>query len=153
MNHCTLIGNLTKDVERTETPSGVAVAKFSIAVNRNYKSADGERIADYFNIVAWRGLADTCAKFLSKGKKAAVSGEIQNRSYEDKDGNKRYVTEIIASDVEFLSLNTSNEQQETEQAPVTRPPKVETLPYQTQLRGLAKKPELIPIDDDDSLPF
>lgn len=134
MNKCFLIGNLTKDVERTETPSGVAVAKFSIAVNRNHKSADGERIADYFNIVAWRGLADTCAKYLNKGKKVAVSGEIQNRSYEDKDGNKRYVTEIIASDVEFLS--TSNEQQENEQP--TRPAK-------------ASKVELTPIDDD--LPF
>ena len=135
MNHCTLIGNLTKDVERTETPSGVAVAKFSIAVNRNYKSADGERIADYFNIVAWRGLADTCAKFLSKGKKVAVSGEIQNRSYEDKDGNKRYVTEIIASDIEFLSMAT--EQGEQHEQP-TRPAK-------------ASKVELTPIDDD--LPF
>lgn len=145
MNHCTLIGNLTKDVERSETPSGVAVAKFSIAVNRNHKSADGERIADYFNIVAWRGLADTCAKFLSKGKKVAVSGEIQNRSYEDKDGNKRFVTEIIASTVEFLST-----EQETEQP--TRPTKKEEDSYQTQLRGLAKKPELIPIEDDD-LPF
>lgn len=135
MNHCTLIGNLTKDVERTETPSGVAVAKFSIAVNRNYKRVDGERIADYFNIVAWRGLADTCAKFLSKGKKVAVSGEIQNRSYEDKDGNKRYVTEIIASDIEFLSMAT--EQSEQHEQP-TRPAK-------------ASKVELTPIDDD--VPF
>lgn len=137
MNKCILIGNLTKDVERTETPSGVAVAKFSIAVNRNHKSADGERIADYFNIVAWRGLADTCAKFLSKGKKVAVSGEIQNRSYEDKDGNKRYVTEIIASDIEFLSMATEQSEQQHEQP--TRPAK-------------ASKVELTPIDDD-SLPF
>ncbi len=135
MNHCTLIGNLTKDVERTETPSGVAVAKFSIAVNRNYKSADGERIADYFNIVDWRGLADTCAKFLSKGKKVAVSGEIQNRSYEDNNGNKRFITEIIASDIEFLSMAT--EQSEQHEQP-TRPAK-------------ASKVELTPIDDD--LPF
>ena len=135
MNKCILIGNLTKDVERTETPSGVAVAKFSIAVNRNYKSADGERIADYFNIVDWRGLADTCAKFLSKGKKVAVSGEIQNRSYEDNNGNKRFITEIIASDIEFLSMAT--EQSEQHEQP-TRPAK-------------ASKVELTPIDDD--LPF
>ena len=152
MNKCVLIGNVTKDPELKTTPSGVSVCAFSIAVNRPYKGADGNREVDFFNIITWRGLAENCAKYLTKGKKAAVSGEIQNRSYEDKDGNKRYVTEIIASDVEFLSLNTSNEQQETEQAPVTRPPKVETLPYQTQLRGAAKKPELIPVLDDD-LPF
>ena len=134
MNKAILIGNVTRDVERTETPSGVAVAKFSIAVNRPHKSADGERQVDFFNIVAWRTMADLCAKYLSKGKKVAVSGEIQNRSYEDKDGNKRFVTEIIASDVEFLS--TLNEQQENEQP--TRPAK-------------ASKVELTPIDDD--LPF
>lgn len=106
MNHCTLIGNLTKDVELSSTPSGVAVAKFTIAVNRNYKGADGNREVDFFPIVAWRGLGENCAKYLSKGKKAAVTGEIQNRSYEDKDGNKRYVTEIVAQDVEFLSTAT-----------------------------------------------
>lgn len=149
MNKCVLIGNVTKDPELKTTPSGVPVCAFSIAVNRPHKGADGNREVDFFNIITWRGLAENCAKYLTKGKKAAVSGEIQNRSYEDKDGNKRYTTEIIASSVDFLST----EQQETEQVPVTRPPKVETLPYQTQLRGLAKKPELIPIEDDDSLPF
>lgn len=150
MNHCTLIGNLTKDPELKTTPSGVPVCAFSIAVNRPHKGGGRQlREVDFFNIITWRGLAENCAKYLTKGKKAAVSGEIQNRSYEDKDGNKRYVTEIIASDVEFLS--TSNEQQETELN--ARPPKKEEDSYQTQLRGLAKKPELIPVLDDDDLPF
>ena len=147
MNHCTLIGNLTKDPELKTTPSGVPVCAFSIAVNPPHNGADGNREVDFFNIVTWRGLAENCAKYLAKGKKAAVTGEIQNRSYEDKDGNKRFVTDIVAQDVEFLS---SSEQQETEQT--TRPQKKEDDSYQTQLRGLAKKPELIPIEDDD-LPF
>jgi single-strand DNA-binding protein len=147
MNHCILIGNLTKDPELKTTPSGVSVCAFSIAVNRPHKGADGNREVDFLNIITWRGLAENCAKYLAKGKKVAVTGEIQNRSYEDKDGNKRYTTEIIASSVDFLST----EQQESEQP--TRPPKKEDDSYQTQLRGLAKKPELIPIEDDDSLPF
>lgn len=151
MNKCVLIGNLTKDPELKTTPSGVPVCAFSIAVNRPHKGADGNREVDFFNIITWRGLAENCAKYLTKGKKAAVTGEIQNRSYEDKDGNKRYVTEIIASDVEFLSLSTPTEQ-ETEQASVTSQPKVVTLPYRTPIRGLEKKPELIPVLDDD-LPF
>ena len=153
MNHCILIGNLTKDPELKTTPSGVPVCAFSIAVNRPHKGADGNREVDFFNIITWRGLAENCAKYLTKGKKAAVSGEIQNRSYEDKDGNKRYVTEIVAQDVEFLSASSDASENDSTPAP-TRPPKKEEDSYQTQLRGLAKKPKLIPIEDDDfDLPF
>lgn len=150
MNKCVLIGNVTKDPELKTTPSGVSVCAFSIAVNRPHKGADGNREVDFFNIITWRGLAENCAKYLTKGKKAAVSGEIQNRSYEDKDGNKRFITEIVAQDVEFLSHSDTSENDSTP-AP-TRPPKKEEDSYQTQLRGLAKKPELIPVLDDD-LPF
>lgn len=103
MNKVTLIGNLTRNPESSATPAGISVCKFTLAVGRNYASASGERETDFFNIVAWRGLADSCGKYLSKGKKAAVSGRLENRSYEDKEGNKRTVTEINADDVEFLS--------------------------------------------------
>ena len=103
MNKVIEIGNLTRDPELATTTSGTSVCKMSIAVNRNFTNADGEREADFFNVVAWRTLAENCAKFLSKGKKIAVCGRLQSRSYDDDEGNRRYVTEIVAEDVEFLT--------------------------------------------------
>ena len=103
MNKCILIGNLTRDPEHTTTANGISMCRFSIAVNRNYANSNGEREADFINIVTWRGLADNCGKYLTKGSKVGVSGSIQTRNYEDKDGNKRYATEVVAEDVEFLT--------------------------------------------------
>lgn len=103
MNKVILIGNLSKDPELSTTTSGISVCKFDIAVQRRFENANGEREADFFKIIVWRGLADNCARFLSKGKKAAVVGSLQTRTYDDKDGVKRYVTEIVADEVEFLS--------------------------------------------------
>lgn len=102
MNKVLMIGNLTKDPEHTTTTSGTAVCKMTIAVNRNFTNANGEREADYFNVVAWRTLADNCAKYLEKGKKIAVVGSLQTRSYES-NGEKKYVTEIMADEIEFLT--------------------------------------------------
>lgn len=102
MNKVILIGNLTKDPEITTTNSGISVTRFSIAVGRKFTNQNGEREVDFFNIVAWRGLADTCHKYLKKGNKCCVVGNIQNRSYEQ-DGIKRIFTEITAEDIEFLS--------------------------------------------------
>jgi single-strand DNA-binding protein len=102
MNKVILIGNLTKNPELSTTTSGISVCKFDIAVQRRFE-ANGEREADFFKIIAWRGLADNCGKYLSKGKKAAVVGSLQTRTYCDKDGVKRHVTEIVADEVEFLS--------------------------------------------------
>ena len=103
MNKAILIGNLTKDPEVRTTPSGVTVCTFSIAVNRRGTNQAGERIADFFNIVAWRQLGELCGKYLAKGRKVSVIGEIQTRSYDAKDGSKRYITEIVADEVEFLT--------------------------------------------------
>ena len=89
MNKVILVGNLTRDPELTETPSGVAVCRFAIAVSRDYANADGTRETDFFNITVWRGRAENCGKYLKKGNKVAVIGSLQNRSYEDKDGIKR----------------------------------------------------------------
>ena len=83
MNKVFLIGNLTRDPELSETPSGVAVCHFSIAVNRNYSSGDGERQTDFFNCVAWRGLGETIARYTKKGKKVSIVGTIQTRTYEN----------------------------------------------------------------------
>ena len=103
MNKVFLIGNLTRDPELTETASGVALCRFSIAVNRNYGSADGERKTDFFNVVAWRGLGETVARYAKKGNKVAVSGSIELRNYEDSQGIKRTGVDIVAQDVEFLT--------------------------------------------------
>ena len=102
MNKVFLIGNLTRDPELTETNTGVALCRFSIAVNRNYGSADGERKTDFFNVVAWRGLGETVSRYAKKGNKVAVSGSIELRNYEDSQGVKRTGVDIVAQDVEFL---------------------------------------------------
>ena len=103
MNKVFLIGNLTRDPELSETASGVALCRFSIAVNRNYGGTDGERKTDFFNVVAWRGLGETVARFAKKGNKVAVSGSIELRNYEDSQGIKRTGVDIVAQDVEFLT--------------------------------------------------
>ena len=105
MNKVFLIGNLTKDPEQGTTANGIAYCKMSIAVNRDFTDASGERKADFFNIMSWRGLAENCAKYLSKGKKIAVSGRVETRTYEQ-DGVKKYMTEIIADNIEFLTPKT-----------------------------------------------
>jgi single-strand DNA-binding protein len=84
------------------TGSGISVCTFSVAVQRRFTNAQGERPADFFNIVTWRALAENCGKYLRKGSKVFVGGPIQNRTYEAQDGTKRYVTEIVADEVEFL---------------------------------------------------
>lgn len=103
MNKIYLIGNLTKDPETRSTPSGITVCSFTIAVNRRFAEKDGEKVTDFFRINAWRGLGDTCARWLSKGKKVAVLGEMQARLYTDKDGNARMSLDVSADEVEFLS--------------------------------------------------
>jgi single-strand DNA-binding protein len=102
MNKAILIGNLTRDPELRTTQSGIAVATFTIAVNRRFANAQGVREADFIPIVAWRQTAELCGRYLSKGRKVAVEGSIQNRSYDAQDGSKRYVTEIIADNIEAL---------------------------------------------------
>ena len=108
MNKCILIGNLAKDPELTTTSNGVAVCRFAIAVSRRYSNADGERETDFLNIVVWRSLGENCHKFLKKGSKVGVVGNIQSRSYDATDGSKRYVTEVIAEEVEFISTKTAD---------------------------------------------
>lgn len=99
MNKVFLIGRLVDAPEHKTTPNGVSVANFRIGVNRRMN----REVSDFFTIVAWRGLADTCAKYLVKGQQVAICGELQTRSYEGKDGVRRYVTEVQADDVEFLA--------------------------------------------------
>lgn len=103
MNKAIIIGNLTKDPELRVTGNSISVCSFTVAVSRKYKDQNGERQTDFIPVVTWRGLADNCGKYLAKGRKVGVTGVIQTRSYDAQDGTKRYVTEIVAEDVEFLT--------------------------------------------------
>ena len=114
MNKVILVGNLTRDPELSETPSGIAVCRFSIAVSRDYANSDGSRDTDFFNVTVWRGRAENCGKYLKKGNKVAVIGSLQNRSYEDKDGIKRNVTDVVANEVEFLTPKSAQGSDETD---------------------------------------
>ena len=103
MNKITLIGNLTSDPEVRSTTSGVTVCTFGLAVNRKFAPQGGERQTDFFRINAWRQLGDNCAKYLAKGRKVAVLGELQARLYDAKDGTTRMSLDVSADEVEFLS--------------------------------------------------
>lgn len=135
MNKVILVGNLTRDPDLSETPSGVAVCKFAIAVTRDYANGDGERETDFFNVTVWRGRAENCAKYLKKGNKVAIVGSLQNRSYEDKDGTRRNVTDVIANEVEFLTPRNAQSDRDV-----------------TVVTEKRAAPQLEPIDDND-LPF
>lgn len=104
MNKVMLIGNLTRDPESSTTPNGVNICKFGIAINRSFGE---EKAVDYFNIVAWRGQADNCSKYLKKGSKVCVIGSLQNNDYIGNDGIKRHNVIINASEVEFLSSKSA----------------------------------------------
>ncbi len=137
MNKVFLIGNLTRDPELSETNSGVSVCRFAIAVNRRFSSGDAERQTDFFNVTAWRNLAETVARYTKKGNKVAVVGSIQIRNYEDNNGQKRTFVDIIADDVEFLTPKGSANGSDDDFVPAA--PK--------------KKPALEAFDDDSDIPF
>ncbi|WP_102411376.1 single-stranded DNA-binding protein [Beduinella massiliensis] len=104
MNKVILIGNLTRDPEMRTTQSGTSVCSFSIAVNRRFRNQQtGQQETDFINIVAWKQLADLCVNYLEKGRKVAVCGSIQTRTYQVKDGSKRAAFEVVADEVEFLT--------------------------------------------------
>lgn len=112
MNRVILVGRLTKDPELRFTPNGVAVATFTLAVNRSFTNAQGEREADFINCVVWRKPAENTANFLKKGSLAGVDGRVQTRSYEGQDGKRVYVTEVLAESVQFLVPKSSGTQSE-----------------------------------------
>ncbi len=138
MNKVILVGNLTRDPELSETGSGIPMCRFSIAVSRDYANADGNRETDFFNITVWRNRAEVCARYLKKGNKVGIVGSIQNRTYDDKDGNKRTVTDIVASEVEFLTPKNSQSDYASDDSDVS-----------TVKREVPKLEEI----DDNQLPF
>ena len=102
INRINVIGRLTKDPEARHTNSGTAVTSFTVAVERNFSNANGEKETDFIPVITWRGLADNCGKYLSKGRLVAVDGTLQIRNYEANDGSRRSIAEIIADNVQFL---------------------------------------------------
>ena len=120
LNKTILIGHLTKDPELRYTPSGVAVAQFTLAVNRPFANQDGTREADFIPVVTWRKTAEACANHLRKGSKVAVEGRIQVRHYDNNEGRRVYVTEVVAENVQFLSpangASSNNSRNETSAA-------------------------------------
>lgn len=131
MNKFIGLGRLTKDVELTTTTNGTSVAKFTVATKRKFANENGEYESDFINCVAWRSTAEFVSKYFKKGNQISFSGAMQTRSYETQDGSKRYVTEIVVEEVEFVESLNKTENKETKQ---------ET------------KKELEPIEDD-KLPF
>ncbi|MGM7689797.1 single-stranded DNA-binding protein [Staphylococcus felis] len=114
LNRVVLVGRLTKDPEYRTTPSGVSVATFTLAVNRTFTNAQGEREADFINCVVFGKQAENVKKFLNKGNSAGVDGRLQSRSYENKEGQRVYVTEVVCDSVQFLEPknNSQSKQQQ-----------------------------------------
>ena len=108
MNKCVILGNLTRDPELKTTTSGRSVCNFTVAVSRKYTGTNGEREADFIPVVVWGKQAENCAKYLRKGSQCAVAGAIQVRSYDASDGLRRYVTEVVADEVQFLARTGGN---------------------------------------------
>lgn len=112
LNRVILIGRLTRDPELRYTPSGVAVTQFTLAVDRPFTNQQGDREADFIQIVTWRKLAETCANYLAKGRLTAVEGRVQTRNYENNEGRRVYVTEIVADNVRFLESSGASRDRE-----------------------------------------
>jgi len=140
MNKVVLIGRLTRDPElRFTAGTGTAVSTFTLAVDRSFKSKDGQREADFINIVVWNKLAEVVANNLTKGRLVAVSGRIQTRTYEGNDGQKRYVTEVVAEDVQFLDRKDAG-------SPSKSYPDDSTEPA-------GDEGDFFPLDGDNDIPF
>lgn len=110
MNKVLLIGRLTRDPELRYTGTNLPVASFTVAVNRNFTGANGEREADFIPVIVWRKQAENVKNYISQGSQVAVEGRLQVRSYDDANGQKRYVTEVVADNVQFLDTKASRDQ-------------------------------------------
>lgn len=146
MNKVILIGNLANDPEPFTTQSGISRSNFRIAVQRRFANQQGIREADFFTVIAWRQTADFCNRYLSKGRKVAVEGSIQNRSYDAQDGSKRYVTEIIADSVEALGGREEGGQPRNFDNGPTPPPAQPAAQPAPSMNDFTEV-------DDDELPF
>ena len=142
LNKVILIGRFTRDPELRSTPQGTSTCSFSLAVDRNYQSASGERQADFINCVAWRQTAEFISKYFQKGNMICVEGSIQTRSWKDNEGNNRYATEVVVDRSYFVeSKRSAQESSAMSTAPVFNDSPFGNLPDPT------------PLGTDDDLPF
>ena len=143
INNTVLVGRLTKDVELRYTPSNVAVATFTLAVNRTFKNENGEREADFINCVMWRQQAENLANWAKKGALIGITGRIQTRSYDNQQGQRVYVTEVVAEQFQLLESRNSQGQSQNQ-----------TRPTQQQAPDFSRSATTNPLDiSDDMLPF
>lgn len=138
LNNVCLVGRMTRDAELRYTPNNQAVATFSLAVNRNFKGQNGEREADFINCVIWRQQAENLANRAKKGALISVTGRIQTRNYENQQGQRVYVTEVVADSFQLLEFNKQNDRGQSQNH---------------SQQDFARQAEPMDISDDDSLPF
>ena len=132
LNNVIIMGRLTRDPELRRTQSGTAVTSFTMAVDRDFKSQSGEKETDFIDVVAWRNTGEFAAKYLAKGRMAAVEGRIQAREWQDKDGNRRKAVEVVADNVYFADSKRDSKPQESR---------------------TADEPEFEEVEDDGDFPF
>lgn len=162
LNHITIMGLMVRDPELRRTGSGVAVANFTLAVDRDFAPKDGgEKETDFIDCVAWRGTAEFVSKYFSKGQMAIVSGRLQIRSYTDKDGIKRRTAEVEAASVYFGDSKKSDQGNSTYQpsyqpsygSPASQEPYADTMAYINNLQNAQQSEYALLEDDDGQLPF
>ncbi|WP_407807956.1 single-stranded DNA-binding protein [Staphylococcus aureus] len=155
LNRVVLVGRLTKDPEYRTTPSGVSVATFTLAVNRTFTNAQGEREADFINCVVFRRQADNVNNYLSKGSLAGVDGRLQSRNYENQEGRRVFVTEVVCDSVQFLEpKNTNDSQQDLYQQQVQQTRGQSQYSNNKPVKDNPFANANVPIEiDDNDLPF
>ena len=147
LNHITIMGRLTRDPELRRTGSGIAVTSFTLAVDRDYKSNNGEKEVDFIDCVAWRNSGEFVAKYFAKGRMAVVSGKLQIRGWTDRDGNKRRTAEVLAENVYFADSKSEGSDSKQNTGGLV-PPAYPAGSYAPPAGDFA------PLDDDDAqLPF
>lgn len=154
LNRVVIMGRLVAEPELKTTGSGVSVSSFSVAVDRNYVKQGTERQTDFINVVAWRQTAEFVCKYFAKGQLIALEGSLQTRSYQDRDGHNRYVTEVVAENVFFTGdrrERTSNGSYGNYGVPIPQEPPMQNNTANTYTSGMPEDFEELPGDDD--LPF
>ena len=161
VNKVILVGNLGKDPELRYTASGSAVASFSLATTDRFKDKDGNQKTEWHNIVVWRQLAEICGKYLHKGKQVYIEGRIQYRTYDDRDGNKRYITEVVADQMQMLGSRGGGDEggggynREAQSGGSSQDKSYDQSQNQgqNQNQGQQSQVEEPPFNPDDDIPF